>query len=89
MKKAVCFGEVLWDVFPDGKKAGGAPMNVAFRLQSFGYDVHMISKIGSDDLGSELFEIIASKLGKQYNLTTTFLSCFSSPLVIQCNRNKG
>lgn len=60
MKKAVCFGEVLWDVFPDGKKAGGAPMNVAFRLQSFGYDVHMISKIGSDDLGSELFEIIAT-----------------------------
>ena len=62
MKKAVCFGEVLWDVFPEEKKAGGAPMNVAFRLQSFGYDVEMISKIGNDELGSELFEIIAGKI---------------------------
>lgn len=62
MNKAVCFGEVLWDVFPDGKKAGGAPMNVAFRLQSFGYDVAMISKIGNDDLGAELLEVIESKI---------------------------
>lgn len=79
MKKAVCFGEVLWDVFPDGKKAGGAPMNVAFRLQSFGYDVYMISKIGSDDLGSELFEIIATKiptnfLQKDENIATEIVA---------------
>jgi len=33
MKKIICFGEVLWDTFEDGKKAGGAPMNVAMHLK--------------------------------------------------------
>lgn len=23
----VCFGEVLWDIFPEGTRAGGAPFN--------------------------------------------------------------
>jgi len=34
MIKATCFGEVLWDVFPTHKKIGGAPLNVAVRLES-------------------------------------------------------
>ena len=34
MSKIVCFGEVLWDVFPTHKKIGGAPLNVAIRLKS-------------------------------------------------------
>ncbi len=33
MARIVCFGEVLWDVFPTHKKIGGAPLNVASRLQ--------------------------------------------------------
>jgi fructokinase len=48
-----CFGEVLWDVFPDEKKLGGAPLNVAYRLHSFGAKVSMISAIGEDALGIE------------------------------------
>lgn len=51
--KIACFGEVLWDVFPDTKKLGGAPLNVAYRLHSFGADVTMISAIGEDSLGEE------------------------------------
>ena len=34
MNKIVCFGEVLWDVFPNNKIIGGAPFNVAYRLNS-------------------------------------------------------
>ncbi len=60
MKKIVCFGEVLWDMLPDGKVAGGAPMNVAFRLQSLGMDTEIISKTGQDSLGQELRTIIQS-----------------------------
>ena len=30
MSKIVCFGEVLWDVFPTDKKIGGAPLNEEF-----------------------------------------------------------
>ncbi len=54
MSSVICFGEVLWDVFPTHKKVGGAPLNVALRLKSFGVDVHMISKIGKDLHGEEL-----------------------------------
>jgi fructokinase len=51
MSKIVCFGEVLWDVFPTHKKIGGAPLNVAIRLKSFKNEVAMISAVGDDDLG--------------------------------------
>ena len=54
MSKIVCFGEVLWDVFPKHKKIGGAPLNVALRLQSFQNEVALISCLGDDKLGNEL-----------------------------------
>ena len=49
-----CFGEVLWDVFPEGKKIGGAPLNVALRLLSYGYAPKIISAVGDDDEGHEI-----------------------------------
>ncbi|MEX0883737.1 MAG: carbohydrate kinase, partial [Cyclobacteriaceae bacterium] len=45
-KKIVCFGEMLWDIFPKEKMPGGAPMNVALHLQHLGFDVKMISRVG-------------------------------------------
>jgi fructokinase len=60
-KNVVCFGEVLWDVLPTEKIAGGAPMNVSIRLQSLGINAKMISKIGNDELGKELLNIIKEK----------------------------
>ena len=56
--KVVCFGEVLWDVFPNHKKVGGAPLNVALRLQSLGTNTHMISSIGNDENGRQLLQFI-------------------------------
>ena len=56
MSKITCFGEVLWDVFPTHKKIGGAPLNVAMRLQSFQNDVSLISCLGDDTSGKELLE---------------------------------
>lgn len=56
MKKIVCFGEMLWDMLPSGKMPGGAPMNVAIHLKNFGNEVDMISRIGTDDLGTELLQ---------------------------------
>ena len=37
-KNIVCFGEVLWDLLPSGKIAGGAPMNVAVHANQLGLD---------------------------------------------------
>jgi len=59
MSVITCFGEVLWDVFPeDHKKIGGAPLNVALRLQSFGIDAKIISRIGNDRDGKASLQYI-------------------------------
>lgn len=58
--KAVCFGEVLYDVFPDEEKIGGAPLNVASRLSSFGVETEMISKVGNDEKGNEIISYLQS-----------------------------
>lgn len=60
MSKIVCFGEVLWDVFPDHKTIGGAPLNVALRLSSFGNEVIMISSVGEDANGKEILRFAES-----------------------------
>ncbi|WP_179334903.1 carbohydrate kinase family protein [Winogradskyella costae] len=58
MKNIVCFGEVLWDVFPNRKKIGGAPLNVALRLKAFDNNVSIITRIGEDLDGEGLFQFI-------------------------------
>lgn len=59
MKKYVlCFGEVLWDTFDDGKKAGGAPMNVARHLVQQKIDVSFVSRIGNDESGKKLNDFL-------------------------------
>ena len=47
------FGEVLFDVYPDGTEIlGGAPFNVAWHLQGFGVSPLMISRVGKRIAGS-------------------------------------
>tara|TARA_R110002073_G_C9485721_1_gene580410 strand:- start:110 stop:961 length:852 start_codon:yes stop_codon:yes gene_type:complete len=58
MSNIVCFGEILWDVFPSHRKIGGAPLNVALRTQSFDNNVSMISAIGNDDSGKVLLSYL-------------------------------
>ena len=58
MSKIVCFGEVLWDEFPTHKKIGGAPLNVALRMNSLGAATSIISKIGNDENGEQIIKYI-------------------------------
>ncbi|MDC1515963.1 carbohydrate kinase [Polaribacter sp.] len=58
MSNIVCFGEVLWDVFPNNKMIGGAPLNVALRLHSFQNNVTVISSVGKDFNGNELLDTL-------------------------------
>lgn len=59
-KKVVCFGEMLWDCFPDKEIPGGAPMNVALHLKQLGLDVQMISRLGKDEYGKKYLDFIQS-----------------------------
>jgi fructokinase len=56
--KIVGIGELLWDVFPDGKYPGGAPFNFAWHALMLGAEAGVISRAGQDDLGRELLEVI-------------------------------
>ena len=55
--RLVVFGEVLFDVFPDGRKvAGGAPYNVARHLAALGRDPLFVSRVGDDALGRAILD---------------------------------
>jgi fructokinase len=55
MNPIVGIGELLWDVFPDGRKvAGGAPFNFAYHCHQLGHQAVIVSRVGDDDLGREL-----------------------------------
>jgi fructokinase len=56
--RIICFGETLWDIFPDKKVIGGAPLNVSLRLHSLGAQTGMISRIGRDEDGDKLIEYL-------------------------------
>ncbi|MCI0703902.1 MAG: carbohydrate kinase [Planctomycetia bacterium] len=57
MNPIVGIGEVLWDLYPDGRKvAGGAPFNFAFHCHQLGHPAVIVSRVGTDDLGRELRE---------------------------------
>ena len=58
MKKVIGIGETVWDVFPSGKRLGGAPVNFAFFAKEFGADVYPVSAIGIDELGDETLEAL-------------------------------
>jgi len=50
----VGLGEILWDLFPDGKQLGGAPANFAFHAQCLGAAGALVSAAGDDELGREI-----------------------------------
>jgi fructokinase len=54
-RRPLIFGEVLFDVMPDGTRVlGGAPFNVAWHLEAFGLRPLMITRVGDDDPGDEV-----------------------------------
>lgn len=65
MKRLVVgLGEVLWDMLPEGRKIGGAPVNFAYHAGQFGIDTMTVSAIGNDKLGEDT---IAEMNGKHLN----------------------
>ncbi|MDT0642651.1 carbohydrate kinase [Zunongwangia sp. F363] len=84
-KKAVCYGEILWDVFPDEERIGGAPLNVASRLSSFGIHTKMLSKIGKDERGQKLLTYLKNNnvdtkhVSEDENLSTGIVQVSLSP----------
>ena len=85
--KAVCAGEVLYDVFGDEKKVGGAPLNLAIRLSSFGFPASMLSVVGNDENGKELIQFV-----KNHKVDTSGISVsekYDTGIVLVTLNNRG
>lgn len=54
-------GEVLWDLLPDGKILGGAPVNFAYHAMQLGAVGVAVSSVGNDELGREIIDSVNSK----------------------------
>ncbi|WEK33434.1 MAG: carbohydrate kinase [Candidatus Pseudobacter hemicellulosilyticus] len=57
----VCYGEILWDLLPAGARPGGAPMNVAYHIHQLGLRPGLITRVGQDERGQELYRILQGK----------------------------
>jgi fructokinase len=55
----VVLGEILWDVFADTRRLGGAPLNFAAHIRRLGHPVSLISGLGDDELGREAARRVA------------------------------
>jgi fructokinase len=60
--RVVSIGEILWDVFQDGERLGGAPFNVSAHAVRLGHDVLMVSAVGDDARGAAALQA-ARELG--------------------------
>lgn len=67
-RPVVVLGEVIWDIFEQSRRLGGAALNFAAHARRLGHAPSLISAVGTDFLGEEAAAAIAA-LG----LDTTFL----------------
>lgn len=78
--KLFSFGEIIWDVFPDGKALGGAPLNFAAHAALQGAEVWLGSAVGEDELGTDAIEKI-----KKLGVKTEYVSKISDKPTGRCD----
>ncbi len=58
--QVICWGELLWDLYPEGALLGGAPSNVAVHLARLHCPTALITSLGRDELGARAREELAA-----------------------------
>lgn len=61
MKKVTAIGEILWDVYRDKKRLGGAPFNFIYHVLKLTGSGNFISSVGNDQFGKEIFSYLNQK----------------------------
>ena len=54
-------GEILFDMFPAGRRLGGAPFNFAYHLHRLDGPVRFLSRIGADKEGRAILDFLAER----------------------------
>jgi fructokinase len=83
----ISIGEILFDIYPGGKKIGGAPFNFMYHINQLTGGSYIVSRIGQDELGKEIFDFF-----KENQITTEFIQSDNSLLtgiaIPKLNRKK-
>ncbi len=58
--KILTFGEIIWDIYDDGRYIGGAGLNFAAHCARCGANSFIMSAVGNDELADETIEAISS-----------------------------
>jgi fructokinase len=58
LARVVVLGEILWDLFADSTRLGGAPLNFAAHAGRLGCESLLISAVGEDDLGAQAIQSV-------------------------------
>lgn len=67
MKQITSFGEVLFDVYLDYKKLGGAPFNFLYHIKKLTDKGNFISRVGNDQSGEDIIRFMKSnKISTDY-----------------------
>ncbi len=61
MTRLVSWGELLWDLFPDGARLGGGAANVAYHASLLGARAALVSRVGDDALGRRALTELSSR----------------------------
>ena len=61
MTRLVSWGELLWDLFPDGPRLGGGAANVAYHAAVLGAEAALVSRVGNDELGRRAVAELSAK----------------------------
>ena len=58
MPQITAIGEILFDVYQDTKKLGGAPFNFIYHVKKLTGQGNFISRIGNDEPGNEIIRFL-------------------------------
>jgi len=67
-QRITSFGEILFDVFPEYKKLGGAPFNFIYHVKKITGEGNFISRIGDDENGKEIINFL-----KKNDISTDYI----------------
>jgi fructokinase len=87
-RSVAAVGEVLWDIFPDSTRLGGAPLNFGVHARRLGHPVYLVSAVGSDDRGRQAAkEIAALDLDTSFLQTSATLPTGTATVELSAERN--
>ena len=74
-ERILVLGEILWDIFPDSVRLGGAALNFAAHARQLQHEALLISAVGRDELGEQAMHAVTSLgLDKRFIQTTALFN---------------